>query len=104
MDNENLNHRKIIISNYESFLGINNHIKSFEQLKTNKMELNCLNLNSNIVPIQVEQDSNGYFINDVFENSKFIFGNNVSALNCHFKSTIAEVGKNTILNDLFLVL
>jgi hypothetical protein len=104
MDNENLDHRKNIFTNYKSFLGINNHINSFQQTENNRLELKCLNLNSTIFQKQDEQVSNAFFINNVFDNSRLMFDNNVFVLNCHFKLTNVEVGKNTILNDVFLVL
>ncbi len=103
MDNENLNHRRIIFSNFETFLGPNSLIDSFQKADTNRLELNCLNLNSKVVQNQKDQVSNTFFINNIFDDSRLIIENNVFLLNCFIKNSILQVGKNTILNDIFLV-
>jgi hypothetical protein len=108
MDNESLKHRtEAIFHDHKSFLDISKQLKSFGSYSTRGANiLNCL-IHSNSTlesKIQNNTDKNAsYFVNNVFDQTKFEHDSNVFVLNCHFKDCDIEIGKNTILNDLILV-
>jgi hypothetical protein len=101
LDNHTIENRKKLVNDFELLFSENINFRKFDTSQPDMRSLNSLITNSKIVSTE---NSISRMINTLVEDSEVKVQNRALFFNCHFKNCRIEVGENTILNDVLLVI
>jgi hypothetical protein len=101
MKNHKFENRQSIFNEYEAYFKMNNNFKPFDLELAGVKSLNSMITNSKAT---TANQASSFLINTILEDSNVSCDDGVSLLNCHFKSSKIQIGKNTNLNDIILVI
>jgi len=101
LDNHTIENRKKLVNDFELLFNEYIRFREFDTSQPGIRTLNSLITNSKIVSAE---NSMSRMINTLVEDSEIKIQNCALFFNCHFKNCRIEVGENTILNDVLLVI
>ena len=101
LDNQTVESRRKMLGDYELIFKINKNFREFDKRSDRINSLHSLVSNSKLVTSNFE---NVCLINSIVEDSEVKLENNIAFFNCHFKNCKLEFGRNSILNDVLLVM
>ena len=101
MKNHKFENRQSIFNEYEAYFKMNNNFKPFDLELAGVKSLNSMTTNSKAT---TANQASSFLINTILEDCNVSCDDGVSLLNCYFKSSKIQIGKNTNLNDIILVI